>query len=188
MADITVEVGTQLSFAAHAGSAFAPFSGSNLEIGTPTQYELNAASVADDAAVEGAKFDLGANRAPRYSIMSTMGWGSAPTTGERVDYYVGWSPTSSAALGNPGGLIGSSSGYIGGPNLTLDEGLAQLDFVGSMVVGAYAGNQTSTIGTMVPKERYGTLVIVNRSGQALTGSLADAHTVMTPIVDDVATS
>ena len=187
MADVTVEVGTQISLANHAGT-FAPFSASNLEIGTPVQIELDASSVADDAAVQSGKFDLGANRAPRYSVQSTVGFGSAPTTGERVDYYIGWSVTSSAALANPGGLIGSSSGYTGGPNLTLDEGLSQLDFVGSMVLGAYAGNQTSPVGTMVPKERYGVLVMVNRSGQSITGSGVDTHTVLTPMIDDVATS
>lgn len=187
MADVTVEVGTQISLANHAGS-FAPFSGSNLQIGTPTQIELDVSGTADDSSDQSEKFDLGANRAPRYSVQSTMGFGSAPTTGERLDYYVGWSTTSSAALANPGGLIGSASSYTGGPNLTLDEGLSQLDFIGSLVVGAYAGNQTSPIGTMVPKERYGSLVVVNRSGQSITGSAADNHVVLTPMIDDVATS
>ncbi len=187
MADVTLEVGTQLSFADHAGD-FAPFSASNLESGTPTDVQMAVTNRADDTAHQSDKFDLGANRAPRYSVMSSMEFFSSPTTGERLDYYVAWSPTGAAALGNPTGVTGSDAQFTGGP-LTLDEALAQLDFVGSMVVGAYTGVQTSHIGTMVPKERYGVLVLVNRSGVALAATDdIECHTVFTPVVDDVATS
>lgn len=186
MPDITLEVGTQLSFADHAGD-FAPGTGTSLEQGTPTDVQLALANVADAAARQSAKFDLGANRAERYSLMAALEWFTAPTTGERVDFYIGWSPDATAGDGNPGGLSGSDAAYDGGANLTLAEGLAQLDYIGSFICGAFAGIQVADVGIAVPKERYGMLVVVNESNVALAATDdVECHAVLTPIRGDVA--
>jgi hypothetical protein len=185
MANVSLEVGTQLSFADHAGD-FSPDVSRSLEIGVPTDVQMSVAGRADNTAQQSDKFDLGINRAPRYSVMSSMEFFANPTSGERLDYYVGWSPVSTGALGNPTGVSGSDAQFTGAP-LTLDESLGQLDYVGAMILGAYTGVQTSHIGTIVPKERYGTLVVVNRSGTTLANTDdIECHTVFTPIVDDVA--
>lgn len=185
MADVTVEVGTQFSFADHAGD-FAPAAANSLEQGTPTDVDLTLANIADDAARESDKFDLGANRAPRYALKAALEWFSAPTTGETVDFYIGWSPDSTAANGNPGNLTGTDAAYTGSP-ATLDEGLSQLTFIGSMHVTADAVVQIGPSIVFEALERYGILVVVNRSGAALAATDdVETHVVMTSIIDDVA--
>jgi hypothetical protein len=138
--------------------------------------------------MESAIFDLGVNRAPRYACFAALEFFAAPTTGERVDLYVGWTPDATATDANPGNLTGSDGDYTGTP-ATLDEGLAQLDFIGSVVCTADIEVMIQHVGTVVPKERWGILVVVNRSGAVLCGT-DDIETsiVFHPMIDDVATS
>ena len=51
--EILQKVGTQISFADHAGD-FSPTAANDLEQGTPTNAQLALASVADDAARQSA--------------------------------------------------------------------------------------------------------------------------------------
>lgn len=187
MSDVTLETtDAQISFANHAGD-FSPNATNSLEQGTPTDIELVLLNLADDAAAESAKFDCGVNRPPRYACAACFEWQvAAPTTGERIDLFVGWSSDATAANGNPGFLSGSAAAYTGTP-ATLDEGLAQLDFIGSQICTADIEFQISLVGIVVPKERYGILVVVNRGGQVLCDTDdIDSHVVFTPITDDVA--
>lgn len=186
MSDVTLEVGTQICFADHAGD-FSPAAANSLEQGAPTDVEMELLNLADDAARESDKFDFGANRAARYSCMACLEWQvAAPATGTTVDFFIGFSPDVTALNGNPGYLTGSDAAYAGGP-ATVDEGLAQLEYIGSMILSADVEFQIAYIGTLVPRERYGILVTVNRGGQVLCDTDdIETHTVLTPIIDDVA--
>jgi hypothetical protein len=71
----------------------------------------------------------------------------------------------------------------------LDELLSQCIFIGSLIVENTASTvQTGTVGMLVPPERYGILIVVNRSGATLEADAVEHHIVFNPVIDDVATS
>ncbi len=186
MADITLEVGApQISFATHA--SLSPAAANVMEIGTPTEIEFSLLNLADTAAVQSAKFTLPAQRAPRYSVRACLEWQvAAPTTALTVEFYIGWSESSSALVGNSGFLTGSDGAYTGTP-ATLVEGLSQLQFIGVQVATADIEFQISTIGTFVPLARYGSLVVRNLAGQTLCDTdIVETNVVFNPLVGDVA--
>lgn len=184
--EVLQKTGTQIVFADHAGD-FSPAAANDLQQGTPTTAQLSLASVADDAARESAKVDLGATRAAAYHVAAALEFASSGlTAGETVVMYWAPSPDATAANGNPGGVSGSDGAYDGyGTNL--DASLRQLTRIGTFVVTADATGtvQIASVGALVPPERYGTLVVVNRSGAALHSDDVEMHVVLTPIVDEI---
>ena len=60
-------VGTQICFADHSGD-FAPSEVYNLQQGTPSEVQIDLDAIADTEARESNKCDLGASRAPAYSV------------------------------------------------------------------------------------------------------------------------
>ena len=186
MSDITIEVGApQISFATHA--SLSPAAANVMEIGTPTEVEMSLLNLADTAAAQSDKFDLGANRAPRYLVRACLEWQvAAPTTALTIEFYVGWTDASGALVGNPGYLTGSDGAYTGTPG-TLVEGLSQLDFIGVQVATADLEFQISNIGIVVPLSRYPIQVVRNLAGQVLCDTdIIETNIVWTPLVDDVA--
>ncbi len=182
--EILIKVGTpQISFAEHA-SAFAPAAVNNLEVGTPTEVQLNLAAIADTEARASAKADLGATRPRQYSVMVGIETAATPTTGDVVEFYWAASPNSSAANGNPGYISGSDADYTGTP-ATLSEGIAQLDLIGVLVCSADVEFQIAHIGNFTPSERYGCLVVKNESGAVFNADAIESHIVFTPITDEV---
>lgn len=182
MAVVTLVVGTQFVAADHATdftTATDP-----LTTDSYTDVQLDLTSLADDAARESAQFDLGANRAARYALKPQVEWGSAPTTGETLDFYVGFSTNSTASAGQPGNLTGSDAAYTGSP-ATLDEGLSQLKYIGSMHVTADAVVQTGPAMFFEAEERYAVLVVVNRSGQALQSDANEHHVLISEVDEDI---
>lgn len=188
MADITVEVGTQICFADHAGD-FSPAAGTSLEQGTPTDVQLSLASVADAAAQQSAKVDLGANRARLYSVVAAFELAATPTAGDIIELYWAPSPDATAGNGNPGGIAGSDSAYSGYSS-NLAASVKQLIYIGAFVCTAQATGtvQVAFVGLLVPPERYGTLVVKNESNAAFHSDDVECHVVFNPILDDVAAS
>ena len=117
--EILLKQGTQIVFADHAGD-FSPATANDLQQGTPTTVQLATASVADAAARQSAKVDLGATRAATYNVMAAFEMAvSGLTAGLTLELY--WAPSSdaTAANSNPGGVSGSDSAYSGySSNLT----------------------------------------------------------------------
>lgn len=187
MSDVTLEVGTQICFADHAIDFTGGTAKTSLEQGTPTDVQLDLTSLGDDTGRESAKVDLGLNRAPRYSVMAAIESGITPmTAGERIDFYWAASPDSVATDGNPGQIDGADAAAPSGVG-TLDELLTQCIFIGSLIVENTASTvQVGTVGILVAPERYGILIVVNRSGAALEANANEHHVVFNPIVDDVA--
>lgn len=102
--------------------------------------------------------------------------GSAATTGNEIELYVGESDDATAGNANPGNLTGADAGLS-----TPDELKPQLIFVGSLVL-------SNTRGTNVQKQRfryrplcpYAIPVVVNKSGQTLSGTTGSHKILMTP--------
>jgi hypothetical protein len=105
-------------------------------------------------------------------VYFTSSVGSAATAGKEVELY--WAPSNSATAGtnNPGGVSGTDATF----NTTPDEYKAQLVFIGSLPLSNNAGTAVQSIWlSFVPPQRYGSPVIVNKSGQTLGGTAGD-HT------------
>ncbi len=191
MANVTLEVGTQIIFADHATDFVGGLAKTSLEVGTPTptDVQIDLTSLGDDAGRESAQVDLGAGRAPRYSVMASIEAGSSPLiTGERIDFYWAASPETTASDGNPGQIDGVDAVAPSGVG-TLDELLSVCVLIGSLVVENTASTvQTGTVGILVPSERYGILIVVNRGGATLETDAIESHVVFNPITDDVATA
>ena len=174
----------QISFATHA--SYVPTTNNVIEVGTPTEVEMSFLDVADGAAVQSTKADLGAARAERYVLTPCLEYQvAAPTTGTSVDFYWAASGQSGAGVGNPGYATGADGAYTGTP-ATLAEGLDQLQHIGNLIVSADIEFQIGDIGIFSPPHRYGCLICVNNSGQKIADTdIIETAVVMTPIVDDI---
>ncbi len=181
--EVLIKTGTQLSFADHAGD-FSPTAANDLEQGTPTNVQLALASVADAAARQSAKVDLGATRAAQFSVVAAIEFAATPTAGEVVELYWAASPDSTAANGNPGGASGSDAAYSGTAASTLAESVKQLQWVGNFVCtdDATTTIQIAHVGMFSPLERYGSLIVKNESGAAIHSDDVECHMVITLII------
>lgn len=174
----------QISFATHA--SYAPAANNVIEIGTPTEVEMSMLNLADTAAVQSAKADLGIRRADKYVVTACIEFQvAAPTTGTLVEFYWAASGQSGAAVGNPGYVTGADGAYTGTP-ATLAEGISQLQFLGVLQVSADLEFQIADIGVFSPTHRYGTLVVKNETGQTICDTdIVESAVVLTPITDEV---
>jgi hypothetical protein len=185
MADLVQKTGTpQISFADHP---LTPSTANVLEVGTPTDVQITLANLSNGAARQSNQVDLGATRAAKYNVIACLEFAVAPTVGAIVELY--WAPSgnSTAANGNPGGVSGSDAAYTGDSS-NLDDAVKQLYYIGPFVcteVEDTEGQQIADIGILTPKERYGTLVVKNESGQALHSDDVEMNVVFNPIVDTV---
>lgn len=138
-------------------------------------YAITMTSVISTNGRQGAKGDLGANRARIYDVLFTSSVTSAATAGLTIDLY--WSASNSATAGtnNSGGTSGTDATF----NTVNTEYAAQLIFIGSLVLtgtsGAGTGVQRQWL-SFCPPCRYGMPVIINNSGQTLGGTAGD-HTI-----------
>lgn len=149
-------------------------------------YAMTMASIAVDAARQGAKGDLGATRAARFAITVEINMNVAPTAGDILEFYWSSSPSGTAATQNDGAASGSDAAYTGSAGGSVDETKVQLIWVGSLVLTDDADTvvQQSTF-VFSPPQRYGMPVLVNKADQALEGD-DDSHRItLTPIIDEV---
>lgn len=142
-------------------------------------YALTLTSLANDAAREGAKGDLGATWARRWAVFFTSSVGSAATNGKEIEVY--WGPSTHATAGsdNPGNLTGADAA-LSNP----DELKFQLLYLGSLALSNARGtNVQKQYFEFMPPTRYGTPVVVNKSGQTLGSTAGDHEVRLTPIED-----
>lgn len=149
---------------------------------TGGDYTLTLTSLANNAARQGGKGDLGANRARLYAALFTSSVGSAATTGNEIEVYWGASPSTTAGTDNPGSLGGSDAALT-----TPDEYKLQLMPLGALPLSNTAGTnvQKVILGPFVPPARYGMPVIVNKSGQTMGGTAGDHEFRLLPILESV---
>lgn len=153
--------------------------------GIARTHQLNLTSIATNAARQGDKADLGATRAERFAVKVGVEVDVAPTAGLLMEYWWSSSFSGTAGTGNDGGASGADGAYKAGE---VDEWKKQLIFMGAMVLTNDAAGvvQIQTINEgFRPPTRYGQVVVVNKSGQALEGDAIEAFVALIPIVDEV---
>ena len=153
--------------------------------GTRTD-QIDLTSLADGAARQGAKADLGATRAKQYAATVCVEMAVAPASKASVDVYWAASPHATAGTLNPGGCSGADAAYTGTAGDSLDDSLLQLQYLGSVSLTSDADPllQIQTF-TLFPQHRYGMPVIDNNGGQAMHNDAIECFVALTPIVPEV---
>ena len=180
--EVLQKVGTQLSFADHAGD-FGPTAANVIEVGTPTNVDLALTTLAADTYVNSDQFDFGATRAAQFSVIAAIEWSVAPTAGTTVEFWLAPSPSSGATIGNTGGTDGVDGAYTGYSGAA--EGVAQLMPLGVLVASNDAVVQIAYIGKFSPPERFAQLVVRNNTDQSFNADDVEMNVVITPIIDEV---
>jgi hypothetical protein len=146
--------------------------------------QIDLTSLADNAARQSAKVDLGATRSRLYAVRVAIEFDVAPTAGEAVEFYWSASASATAGTGNDAGASGSDSAYKASEE---DEWKKQAMFLGALIATNDAATtvQMQTIGFFTPPERYGQVIVVNKSGQALEGDAVEMLVALIPVVDEV---
>lgn len=148
-----------------------------------TDYALTLTSVANGAARQGAKGDLGDPRARLWTARLELDFAAAPTAGNVVDLYWSSSPSGTAGTQNDGGASGADAAFKAGEE---DEWVKQLLYLGSLIA---TNDGSGVIQIMTfhfePRDRYGMPVIHNKSGQALGGTAGNFKLTLTPFHGDI---
>ena len=147
--------------------------------------QLDLTDLADGAARQGTKADLGATRAARYGVFVGFEFAVAPAAGTVVNVW--WSPSYSATagLGNTGGASGADGAYQAASE---NEWEVQNLFVGSLIC---TNDATTVVQVMCinqafcPPARYGMPIVVNEAGQAFEGDAVEMYVAVVPFVDEV---
>lgn len=157
-------------------------------LGTRTD-QIDCTDLVAGAARESAKIDFGVNLDLDFTLSACVEWETTPeiAAGERLDFYIGWSNSTTAGTANPGGLSGADAAYTGYSAGSLAASLEQLDFIGSMlqdnVINTDQAQIDMAIGVFTPRHRYGILVVVNSApAAALHSDMVETSFVMTPFV------
>ncbi len=174
--NILVQSGTAIVFADTTDHAPA----ANNNLGTRT-HQIDLTSVADGAARQSDKVDLGATRADVYEVVAALEIAATPTAGDVVEFWWAPSPNSSAAVANPGAVAGADAAYTGYSS-NMSAAIKQLQFIGDFVCTAQATGtvQIARVGSFRPKHRYGTLVVRNESGAALHSDAVEMSVLVSP--------
>lgn len=159
------------------------------DYGTRT-HQIDLTSLAAAAARQSAKVDLavsGALLAPLYAVILVVEFDVAPTSGDNVDLYVGFSPSATAATANPGGLTGSDGAYTGTAGDSLDDSLKQLTFLGALIAtsDAAAVVEPHSLGFLIPTERYASFVVDNNADQAFEGDAIEMAIRLVPWTHEI---
>ncbi len=188
--EVLLKVGTQVLFGNHSGSYVGGTGNNKLEVGTPTDVQINCTGLVAGAARQSTKADLGVKRARAYSVMMSLEMATDPVAGELVDLFWSPSPSPTAAVANGGGCSGADAAYTGYAASSLAEGLNDLIYIGSMNLAvmnnADGVPQLEFIGVFSPPDRYGSLVV--RNGSAADNFHSDAvefGVSFQPIVDEI---
>ncbi len=175
----------------YVSGSFSPTdSGTNWTIGgTPIEGVLTLAGVADGAARQSDKIDLGALRAESYDVFGCVDYtGETPGVGT-IDYY--WSPSGivTQGSGNVAGNSGADADAPGGAlgSITLAEFLLLLNatYIGSLTTHDGAVVQNGYVGRFSPPARFGQLIVVNNGGDAFEADDVEMHQVMNPVVREI---
>lgn len=146
-------------------------------------YAITLAGIANNAARQGVKGDLGAKFARVWSVTLQINLDAAPAAGNLIELF--WAPSHDNTT-FPGGADGTDSPYMADE---VDEWKKQLWRIGSLPVTADADAAIQTkVFSFQPPTRYGAPVVVNKSGQAFEND-DDAHritfTPLVPVIDAV---
>ena len=151
-----------------------------------TECQLLLAALADGAARQSTKVDLGSLRAKEYHVRAAFEMAATPVAGDVIELY--WAPSqhATAANGNPGGTTGADAAYAG-YSANLASSVRQLIFIGPFVCTVQVTGvvQVADVGTFSPPERYGSLVVKNESAAAFHADDVESHVVFDPIIPEI---
>lgn len=149
-------------------------------------HQIDLTDLADGAARQGAKADLGATRAKEFSVTVCVEMAIAPASQAAIDVYWATSPHATPATMNPGGTSGVDAAYTGTAGDSLDDSLLQLQYLGPISLTADDDPvlQSQTF-TLLPQHRYGMPVIDNNGGQAMHSDAIECFVAATPIISEV---
>lgn len=153
--------------------------------------QIDLTSLASGAARQSAKVDLetlaSGLLAVRFAVIVAIEFAIAPSSGDRIDVWMGFSNSAVAGTANPGGLSGADAAYTGTAGDSLDDSLRQLDFLGALTATADATTvvQFQTVGWFVAPERHVSFVIDNNADQALVADAVEMGIRIVPYVDEV---
>lgn len=175
--EILVKSGTPVVFA-NSGDY------SSTNSGYTRTAQINLTSIANGAARQSDKVDLGATRAFRYSVRVGMEIDVAPAAGTLVEFYWSASFSGTAGTGNEGGASGADGAWKAGEE---DEWKKQLIHLGNLCLTNDAAPtvQVQTIGSFSPPTRYGQVIVLNKSGQAFEGDAVEMYVALNPLPDEV---
>lgn len=150
------------------------------------EYAMTMTGIAINTARQGAKGDLGATRAARWSVLVENNMDVAPTAGKVIEYWWSSSPSAVAGTQNTGAASGTDAAYAGSAGGSVDETKHQMQYIGGLVLTPDADGVVQIQEfVFFPLQRYGSPVLVNKADQALEGD-DDSHRItLTPIIDEV---
>lgn len=147
-------------------------------------YAITLTSLASAAARCGAKGNLGTYWARRHAVLLASAVASAATNGLALELY--WAPSTSAtaATENPGAASGTDAAFA-----TPAEYKLQLLPIGVLSLSNNAGTgQQYQVFEFNPPTQYGSPVLVNSSGQALSATAGLHEVRLVPIEEVSATT
>lgn len=142
-------------------------------------YAITLTSLANAAARQGAKGDLGSVWAKKWHVFFTSSVGSAPTNGLEIELYWAASTNATAGTDNPGNTSGTDASLSNPSEVKL-----QLLYIGSLILSNSVGTGIQRQGfSFCPPTRYGMPVVVNSSGQTMGSTAGDHVITLTPLED-----
>lgn len=178
----------QICFADHAAD-FNPTAANDLRASTDGSLELDVqldlTSLANGAACQSAKVDLGAHWAEECAVRAAFELAATPTAGAIIQLY--WAPShhATAGIGNPANITGVDGAYAG-YSANLASSVVQLQMLKPFVCTVQASGtiQVGLAGKFRPTHRYGSLVVLNASGAAFHSDAVESHIVFDPILPE----
>lgn len=151
-------------------------------------YAITLASLANNAARQGVKGDLSAAAggywARRWAVLVSSAVAVAAVNGTIIELWWAGSPSPTAGTDNPGGYLGTDAAFT-----TPAEYKYQLLFVGQLNLSNNAGTGVQKqMMEFYPQFRYGGPVLVNSTGQALSGTAADHEVRLVPVEEVLTTT
>lgn len=155
--------------------------------GVTRTHQIDLTSLAADGFREGAKADLGADRAELYVCELRVEFDVAPTSGDLVEVYFSWSRIATAGSLNPGGAAGADQAYAGTSGDSAADSVLQLD--GPLIMTCTSDVAPlpviQTLGIISAPWRYVSPVIHNAADQAFEGDAVEMYLALYPFVPEI---
>ena len=153
-------------------------------------YDLDLDSLADAAARQGIRGDLGAARADIFHVYAGIELNVAAAAGAAIYYYWSESISATAGVGNTGFCTGVEGAYTGSEDGTIATSVKQLTLIGvfPLEVDAEGSSEDSVqiakVGELPLPLQYGQPVVWNESGQAFQADGIHSFIALVPIIPE----
>lgn len=163
---------------------YSPSANNAIDAGAVQTDQLNLTSLAADGWRQSTKIDFGATWDLEMILAAAIEFATAPVVGETVDFYLSYSHSATAAVGNAAAATGADAAYTGTAGSTAAATAKQAVYIGSMVLTLDATTviQIDTaVGTFVPRARYASLLVHNNSSDAVHSDSVETAIAITPL-------